>query len=243
MAGLFASGFVLVASLSAPIAYADPCAATDSSAQVANTHQMKLFLASVIGKPKSERKSRASTILDAVEKKLETCPDDASLHLLKVASLGTLARATNFQDSVTQRFGSKTKEALKALEEVAPDHPWTLTLEGVWHFEVKRRGGSMGAGMLGASVKQGKEKLDKAVQLAGRRDPGIPYAYAIALLSTNAKKNADISRSLLQTAHSIAVTLPDDPSASVIIQPIDDLLELLAEKEYEDASDLASELL
>lgn len=207
------------------------------------TVRMKQFLASVIGKSDKVREERAKQVLDAVDNQLEKCPRSLSLHLLKVASLGTVARATGFSDSVTHRYGSKSKAALEDLVEVAPDHPWTMTLEGVWHYEVKRRGGSMGASMLGASVKKGRERLNEAIELAGRDDPAITYAYAIALLSYKAKRNADSAERLLRTSMQVANEHPDDPASAIIMEPIGDLLELLADKEYKDASRLASELL
>ena len=203
----------------------------------------RLFLASVIGEDKKTRRTRARSVLDETEALLSEVPDDASLLMLRVSALGTAARATGFRSSVSERYGSRSRAALEDLADVLPDHPWTLVLDGVWHFEVRRRGGAMGASMLGASLEKGEAQLARAVELRGKTDAAISYAFAIALLSFDAEENSYLARLLLLAARDVAQNSPDDETAEVLLDAIAKLLKLLDDEEYRDASKLASSLL
>jgi hypothetical protein len=203
----------------------------------------RLFIASVIGRDAEERRRRAQLMLDKVAAGLAETPDDPALRMLRVAALGTVARAASFTDSVTERYGSRSRDALEALEALVPDHPWTWTFRGVWHVEVKRRGGFVGAAMLGASVADGMALLDRATKALGRNDPAVPYAYAIVLLSYDAEEHAAFATTLLKAAASVAAKNDDDPAAVAIRAPIQRLLDLLAKANYDAVTEVSETLL
>jgi hypothetical protein len=69
----------------------------------------------------------------------------------------------------------------------------------VWNLEVERRGGSMGAWMMGASVDAARRSYEKARTLAPD-DVGVHWQYARALAALDLKGKADEVRAALDRA-------------------------------------------
>jgi hypothetical protein len=228
---------LLLAALAAPLV-ARPVAAADETARLA-----RLFLASVIGRETEERRRRALQVLAETDRNLTQTPDDVALLMLKAAALGTAARATGFADSVTARYGSRSAAVIQRLKALAPDHPWTLVLSGLWHFEVVRRGGAIAGSMLGASIRQGEADLDRALALIGREDPAVSFAYAVVLASRDAGAHIDRIDRLISVSMLVARDQLDvDPVASSIMPILANIENLLDDNKISEISSLVLDI-
>ena len=63
-----------------------------------------------------------------------------------------------------------------------PDEPWGPALLGAWHFEALRRGGGWASRTLDASLVEGAEAFNRALEL-DPRDPAIAAQCALAYLA------------------------------------------------------------
>jgi len=202
----------------------------------------RLFLAKVIGADREARKKHAIAVIEAADRTLDVVPDDLSVLMLKAAALGTAARASSFSDSVSERYGSRADNIIETLNEKLPDHPWTLTLSGLWNFEVVRRGGSIGAVMLGASTEQGVKDLDRAMSLIGRSDPAISFAYAVVLLATDPEEHADQARLMLRISSEVAARQdPEDAIVRATTSATVQFMVLLDKRDFDALEEMAVE--
>lgn len=206
------------------------------------TEAMRLFFAATIGRTVEVRKERAEEVLSTVEDELRTQPASVEFHLLKVAALGALARASGFKDSLANRYGSKSGEAVEALLNNAPNEPWARALSGIWNLEVQRRGGGIGSFLLGASVDRGLADLEKA-RLQLPEDAAVPFAFAITLLSLDAREYSLQAQDLLAEAFELAADEPDDPVSEPILAQAQQLIELLQSGNDDQANEKAVNLM
>ncbi len=73
----------------------------------------------------------------------------------------------------------------------------------VWNLEVRRRGGAVGAGLMGASVTEGRRHYRRAAELAPA-DIGVHWQYARALVALDARRYGDEAAVALSAALSAA---------------------------------------
>lgn len=96
-------------------------------------------------------------------------------------------------------YGQRGK---RLVEEVLKDDPGNAFAQGflsVWNIEVRQRGGSLGAAMMGASVDTGRKHYAEAVKLSPDY-VGIYWQYARALAALDARKYGDEIMSVLGRA-------------------------------------------
>jgi len=94
------------------------------------------------------------------------------------------------------------ERASKLAEEVLRADPGNFYAHGflaVWNLEVARRGGGMGAWMLGASVEAARQHYEQARALAPD-DVGVHWQYARALAALDLKGRTDEVRAALNRA-------------------------------------------
>jgi tetratricopeptide (TPR) repeat protein len=102
-------------------------------------------------------------------------------------------------------YGEKGK---KLAEDVLKSDAGNFYAHGflaVWNLEVARRGGGMGAWMLGASVEGGRKHYEQARALAPD-DVGVHWQYARALAALDLKGKADEVRAALDRALAAAAS-------------------------------------
>ncbi len=102
-------------------------------------------------------------------------------------ALSLQARSMTIGEARQSGFGP---EARALAESVLADDPGNAYAHGflaVWHIEVRRRAGPLGAPVMGASLSAAHEHYEAARTLAGG-DPGIHWQYARALTALDARR-------------------------------------------------------
>ncbi|MEQ9505950.1 MAG: hypothetical protein RLO80_06730 [Hyphomonas sp.] len=107
--------------------------------------------------------------------------------LQKAIALSLLTRPMSLGEARESGYGP---EARKLAESVLADDPanhYALGFLAVWHVEVHRRGGTIGAAVMGANLKTARQYFEEAVRLAPD-DAGLRWQWARALAAYDAKK-------------------------------------------------------
>jgi hypothetical protein len=124
--------------------------------------------------------------------------EEARLQLAIALSLK--GRDMPLLDAWKAGYGQRARSLAESVLADDPDNYYAHGLLAVWHVEVRRRGGSMGAAMMGASVEAGREHYERAAALAPE-DAGVHWAYARALAAYDAKgRRQEIGRALAAAA-------------------------------------------
>ena len=118
---------------------------------------------------------------------LEIDPKHIEGRLQLAIALSLRARPLSLGEARKTGFGEESKDLALGVLEDDPTNPYAHGFMAVWHVEVRRRGGSIGASILGASVKKGRKHYQAAIA-ARPHDASIHWQYARALASLNARK-------------------------------------------------------
>jgi hypothetical protein len=170
-------------------------------ASATDWRELEGYFANTIGRPAAERAKAAQEAIKNHEAAVKGGGGGTTTMLLAVAAaaLGTMARMASPAESLSQRYGSRSKLLLIELRKQRPDSAWPKILEGVWHYEVVRRGGVVGAALLQASVESGDQLL-RAASEQMPSSPAAPFAHAIAMLSIDPVGLREPARKLIELA-------------------------------------------
>jgi hypothetical protein len=129
--------------------------------------------------------------------KLDPGHEEGQLQLAIALSLKS--RALDVLDAWSKGYGEKGRKLALAVLAKDPDNYYASGFLAVWNVEVRRRGGSVGAGIMGASVKSGRQYYAEAARLAPD-DVGIHWQYGRALVALDAKQYGDEASNVLTRA-------------------------------------------
>jgi tetratricopeptide (TPR) repeat protein len=107
--------------------------------------------------------------------------------LQKAIALSLLTRPMSLSEANESGYGPKAKALAEGVLMDDPANHYALGFLAVWHVEVHRRGGSIGAAVMGASLKTARKYYAEAVRLAPE-DAGLRWQWARALAAFDAKK-------------------------------------------------------
>jgi len=130
---------------------------------------------------------------------LATEPEHVEGRLQLAIALSLKARPLSTREAMRSGYGEQARKLAEAVLEDDPSNPYAHGFLAVWHIEVRRRGGSIGASVLGASVKKARKHYQAALTTSPG-DASIRWQYARALAALNAKKYRDEIESELQAA-------------------------------------------
>ena len=135
---------------------------------------------------------------------LDPMHEEGRLQLAIAISLKS--RSMSLMDAWYAGYG---EEGRKLAEEVLAQDPGNFYAHGflaVWNIEVRRRGGVLGASLLGASVEAGRKHYAIAAHLAPG-DAGVHWQFARALTALDAVRYGDEAAAILDRA--VATSSPD----------------------------------
>lgn len=177
LAGLFARGDYLPAA-----ERAEAAAQADDLAFAA-----RALLAEVMtgeGEPDAALVRRARA--DA-EKALQLAPTHEEARLQLAIAISVQSRALDALDVWALGLGEKGRQLAREVLNQNPANFYAHGFLAVWNVEVRRRGGTVGAGFMGASVAEGRRHYQEAIRLAPD-DIGVHWQWARALVSLDAKR-------------------------------------------------------
>jgi len=127
------------------------------------------------------------TALAAADASLLLDPRHTEGRLQKAIALSLLTRPMSLGEANESGYGPKAKALAESVLADDPENHYALGFLAVWHVEVHRRGGPVGAAVMGASLKTARKNYAEAVRLAPE-DAGLRWQWARALAAFDAKK-------------------------------------------------------
>ena len=146
--------------------------------------------------------------LTEAEIALRIDPGHAEGRLQKAISLSLILRPMSVNEARKTGYGEISKTLAEGVLKDEPTNHYAHGFLAVWHVEVERRGGMIGAAIMGASLKAGRAHYAEAIRLAPA-DIGLRWQWARALAALDARKHLD--------------EIEDALSAAVAVDPATDL--------------------
>jgi len=112
---------------------------------------------------------------------------NAEARLQLAISLSLETRPMSLRAARRTGYGRLTRDLALSVLRDEPDHPYAHGFLAVWNIEVLRRGGRLGALIMGASLEQGRYHYAEAAKFAPD-DGAIHWQWGRVLTATNPKK-------------------------------------------------------
>lgn len=149
------------------------------------------------------------------------------------------ARGMSVREARRAGLGSEPRRLVESVLADAPGNAYAHGFLAVWHIEVVRRGGGIGAAIMGASVRDGLDHYD-AARRAAPDDASIHWQVARALAALNARKYRGEIEAALARARSAG---DDDALESVMAARADRLAAALGTLDRREVEALAAGML
>ena len=135
--------------------------------------------------------------------RLDPAHEEGRLQLAIALSLKS--RDMDVMAAWSSGYGEKGRKLAEQVLKADPANFYAHGFLAVWNLEVARRGGGMGAWMLGASAESGRRHYEQARALAPD-DVGVHWQYARALAALDLKGRTDEVRAALGRALAAAAS-------------------------------------
>jgi tetratricopeptide (TPR) repeat protein len=139
------------------------------------------------------------------EAALRLDPQHKEARLQLAIALSLKSRDMDVMAAWSAGYGEKGKKLADDVLRADPANFYAHGFLAVWNLEVARRGGGMGAWMLGASTESGQNHYEKARSLAPD-DIGVHWQYARALAALDLRGRAAEVHAALQRALAAAAS-------------------------------------
>lgn len=139
------------------------------------------------------------------EAALKLAPEHEEGRLQLAIAVSLKSRGMEVMDAWAAGYGDKGRKLAEDVLKADPGNFYAHGFLAVWHLEVERRGGGVGAWMMGASVGAARRHYDQARALAPD-DVGVHWQYARALAALDLTGKADEVRAALDRALSAAAS-------------------------------------
>ncbi|MDP3736765.1 MAG: hypothetical protein Q8R02_05220 [Hyphomonadaceae bacterium] len=144
-----------------------------------------------------------AAIVDRASKDAEAAlkidPKHEEGQLQLAIALSLKSRKMDVLDAWSAGYGDKGKKLASEVLKADPDNFYAHGFLAVWNVEVRRRGGTVGAAIMGASVKSGRKYYETAARLAPD-DVGVHWQYARALAALDVKQYGAEASAVLDKA-------------------------------------------
>ncbi len=170
---------------------------------------------------------------------LEDDPLHVEARLQLAIALSLQTRPMTRRQAMRTGLGEDAKRLVESVLEDDPANTYAHGFLSVWHIEVRRRGGAIGASVMGASVKTARLHYQAAVTMTPD-EASIHWQYARALAALNAKK----FRAEIEAALDAAITCDTDSSLEGVMQDRAETLQTALSREKRSAVErLAAKML
>ncbi|ABI78356.1 hypothetical protein HNE_0547 [Hyphomonas neptunium ATCC 15444] len=209
--------------------------------QTAESHafRARTLLAKAMCGDEDPPRSLIDQALSEAEIALSLEPDHLEGRLQKAISLSLILRPMSISEARKTGYGELSRTLAESVLEDAPGNFYAHGFLAVWHVEVERRGGMIGAAIMGASLKAARRHYEEAVRLAPA-DIGLRWQWARALAALDARKHqAEITLAL----EAAVGTAPATDLDKVMQARAARLLEVVARDKPRDVERLALAML
>jgi len=114
-------------------------------------------------------------------------------------ALSLKSRAMDVLEAWSAGYGDKGRKLAADVLRADPENFYAHGFLAVWHVEVRRRGGPLGAAFMGASLKEGRKHYEEAARLAPD-DVGIHWQYGRALAALDVREHSAEAVRVLERA-------------------------------------------
>lgn len=126
-------------------------------------------------------------------------PDHVEARLQLAIALSLKARPLSPGAALSSGYGEKARALAESVLKDDPSNFYAHGFLAVWHVEVVRRGGPLGASMLGASLKKARHHYTQA-RVVRDDDAATHWQYARGLAALNPKKHRSVIDAALNRA-------------------------------------------
>lgn len=142
-------------------------------------------------------------ILEQAERYARTAlainPEHVEGRLQLAIALSLRSRPLSIKEVRQTNLAEDSKHLVLSVLEDDPANPYAHGFMAVWNIEVRRRGGVIGASILGASVKKARRHYQAAIE-SRPQDASIHWQYARALAAFDAEKYHEEIETVLRSA-------------------------------------------
>ena len=178
-----------------------------------------LLAAAVTGGDPPDPQILERALVDA-ERAMELQPDHAEGRLQAAIALSLKSRSMSSASAVREGIAGRTRRMAEEVLKMDPSNHYAHAFLAVWHVEVRRRGGALGAALLGASLEEGEERYREAMRLQPR-DISVAWQYARALTALDPVRYGAPATNALETALAVS---PRDHVEAVLQERARELL-------------------
>lgn len=158
------------------------------------------------------------------ERALALDPRHVEGRLQLAIALSLQARMMTSREAMKSGYGGTSRDLVKSVLKDEPANAYAHAFMAVWNIEVKRRGGGMGAAMMGASVTNARKHYAQAIS-GNQDDASIHWQYAKALTALNARKY----RGEIDNALSAAISAEANSEIEHVMQARAEVLQIALE--------------
>ncbi len=164
----------------------------------------RILLAEAISQNGQPPEALLQDALAEANQALARQPGHIEGRLQKAIALSLLSRPMSAGEVRRSGFGSEARDLAEGVLEEDPDNVYAHAFLAVWNAEVIRRGGAIGAMVMGASLDKARRHYEAAVALAPG-DAAIHWQWARALTALNARKYGAEIRAALNAAQAAPI--------------------------------------
>ena len=151
-------------------------------------------------------------------------PEDPDARFQLAVALSMKLRLMSLGEAQKSGEGEEARDLVEAILDEDPDNAWAHSYLSVWHVEVRRRAGAMGAMVVGASTSKAEQHYRQAVTIMPE-DSSFHYQYARVLLALDAKRYREEAKIILETA----LANPNETALAKVVKARADELHKLLE--------------
>ena len=156
----------------------------------------RVLLTQAITDPAGPSPQRVQEGLDMANLALAAQPDHIEGRLQKAIALSLLTRPMSLGEARRSGYGDQARELAEGVLRDDPENVYAHGFLAVWNLEVLRRGGRIGALVMGADVKSAEQHYASAIA-AAPDDAAVRWQFARALAALNPRKyNDEIAKAL-----------------------------------------------
>lgn len=167
---------------------------------------------------------------------LELDPSHIEGRVQMAIALSLQARELSNGEARKGKYAERMRGYAETVLEDDPDNEWAHGFLAVWNLEVMRRGGMVGAAVMGASYKNAEKHFERLNAIAPD-NLVLKWQYARALAALNPRKYEDEIIPLFQL---VAGATTNDPLERAVQGRAAGLLVQLEAREYSDVKDEAN---